>query len=46
LISEIIADYVEVLVLEAGELATRLAPYQRALRAFVSDHADYPNPKD
>jgi hypothetical protein len=42
LISQVIADYVEVLVLEATELAKRLQPYRAALMAFARDHSDRP----
>jgi len=42
LISEVIADYIDVLVLEATELAKRLQPYKSALRAFAADFSDRP----
>jgi hypothetical protein len=42
LISQVIADYVEVLVLEATELSRRLAPYRAALLSFVRDHGARP----
>jgi hypothetical protein len=42
LISAIIADYVQVLILEAQELARRLAQYRAALMAFTRDYQDRP----
>lgn len=42
LISAIIADYVQVLVLEATELSRRLQPYRSALLSFVRDHSAEP----
>jgi hypothetical protein len=42
-INRIIADYVEVLVLEARELAKRLGPYRAALLSFVRDQGKNPN---
>jgi hypothetical protein len=41
-INRIIADYVEVSVLEARELAKRLGPYRAALLSFVRDHGEEP----
>jgi hypothetical protein len=40
LISQIIADHIEVVILEATELAKRLAPYKAALMSFVNDHSN------
>jgi hypothetical protein len=42
LISDVISDYVQILVLEATELARRLKPYRAALMSFVRDHTDRP----
>ena len=42
LISSIIADYVQILIKEAEDLARRLVPYKAALMAFVKDHSDRP----
>jgi hypothetical protein len=46
LISQIIADYVQVLVSEASELARRLGPYRAALMEFVKEHGDSPRAWD
>ena len=42
IISVIIADYLQVVVLEATELARRLQPYKSALLSFVRDHGARP----
>jgi hypothetical protein len=42
LISEIIADFVQVLLKEARALSQRLAPYKAALMAFARDHSNGP----
>jgi chromosome segregation ATPase len=42
LISMVIADYVQVLILEAEEIARRLRPYRFALASFVGDQMDRP----
>jgi hypothetical protein len=43
IISQIIADHLQVLISEAEELSRRLAPYRAALLAFVRDHEDRPS---
>jgi hypothetical protein len=46
LISAIIADYIELLIKEASELARRLQPYRAALLAFTADYQDRPTQWD
>ena len=41
-ISEVISDFVQVLILEATELSRRLAPYRAALLSFTRDFTDRP----
>jgi hypothetical protein len=41
-ISEVISDYIQVLILEATELSRRLAPYRAALLSFTRDFTDRP----